>query len=83
MDTWTRHFEMAGLTDVSATPVVSEAAVIVGTKPWLRHIEAPVRNGIPALRVVNIVPRRRRLHDFARTGERGLADEASGSRPSR
>lgn len=33
MDTWTRHFEMAGLTDVSATPVVSEAAVIVGTKP--------------------------------------------------
>ena len=33
MDTWTRHFEMAGLTDVSATPVVAEAAVIVGTKP--------------------------------------------------
>ncbi|HEY5026416.1 MAG TPA: class I SAM-dependent methyltransferase, partial [Acidimicrobiales bacterium] len=33
MDTWKRYFEIAGLTDVSATPIVSEAAVIVGTKP--------------------------------------------------
>ncbi len=33
MDTWTRYFETAGLIGVSATPIVAEAAVIVGTKP--------------------------------------------------
>ena len=32
MDAWKHYFEMAGLTDVSATPIVSEAAVIVGNK---------------------------------------------------
>jgi SAM-dependent methyltransferase len=34
MDTWTRYFEMAGLIGVSATPIVAEAAMIVGTKPY-------------------------------------------------
>ena len=32
MDTWTRYFDNAGLIGVSATPIVAEAAVIVGTK---------------------------------------------------
>lgn len=33
IDAWTRYFEMAGLTNVSAMPIVSEGAVIVGTRP--------------------------------------------------
>jgi len=33
IDTWARYFETAGLIGVSATPIVAEAAMIVGTKP--------------------------------------------------
>lgn len=32
MDTWVRYLEGAGLADVTALPVVAEAAVVVGTK---------------------------------------------------
>jgi SAM-dependent methyltransferase len=32
METWVRYFEESGLTDVSVVPVVSEAAVVSGTK---------------------------------------------------
>lgn len=33
METWVRYFEEAGLVEVSALPVVAEAAVVVGRKP--------------------------------------------------
>lgn len=33
LETWVRYFRQAGLVDVSAEPVVAEAAVAVGTKP--------------------------------------------------
>jgi ubiquinone/menaquinone biosynthesis C-methylase UbiE len=33
METWSRYFEQSGLSEVSAFPVVSEAGVVLGTKP--------------------------------------------------
>jgi 2-polyprenyl-3-methyl-5-hydroxy-6-metoxy-1,4-benzoquinol methylase len=33
MDTWVRYFEEAGLTSVTTTSVIAEAAVVAGTRP--------------------------------------------------
>lgn len=37
METWTRYLEAAGFVGVTAEPVVSEAAVVTGTKPAPRR----------------------------------------------